>query len=185
MTNYITICCDGGSRGNPGPAAFGYIIYYNQRKIHIQNSHIQEQKGRDYFLESETITQGGKYLGHTTNNVAEWSGLLEALKYIFTQSDQIQKLFKSNEKEDKVIIQILLDSNLVIEQIQGNWKVKQEHLKPFFTQSLELIKQIPQKYNLANSSNHLTFEYYHIYREYNKISDTIVNDILDQNINNN
>lgn len=92
----IIIYTDGASRGNPGPASFGFTISDESRLLH----------------------QEGKYIGIATNNVAEYTGVYEALKFV-------------KDHYGKAILQIELyaDSKLVIEQLSGRFKVKSAHLK--------------------------------------------------------
>ncbi|MCX8009420.1 MAG: ribonuclease HI family protein, partial [Patescibacteria group bacterium] len=88
---------DGGSRGNPGPAAIGIVINYPNKKREII----------------------GKYIGVTTNNVAEYTAVLEGLRYLKTKPYR-------NE------IHIFLDSELVQRQLSGIYKVKHPILRPLF-----------------------------------------------------
>lgn len=94
----IIIFTDGASRGNPGHASYGFTI--------------SDDKGNKLHEE-------GKYIGVTTNNVAEYMGVLESLKY-------------TKEKFGHLPLEIELyaDSKLVIEQLAGRFKVKSAHLKP-------------------------------------------------------
>ncbi|MBU1031454.1 ribonuclease HI family protein [Patescibacteria group bacterium] len=94
----INIYTDGGSRGNPGHASYGFVVLDDNGKL---------------------IYEQGKYIGITTNNVAEYSGALEALKYV-----------KKNLAKENLSIELFADSRLVIEQLSGRFKVKSAHLKP-------------------------------------------------------
>lgn len=106
----IIIYTDGASRGNPGHASYGFTI----------------SDGNGSLLYEE-----GKYIGITTNNVAEYTGVLQALNYI-----------KKNFVNKKLEIELYADSKLVVEQLSGRYKVKSPHLKPIIDQikilSLEL-----------------------------------------------
>ncbi len=106
----LIIYTDGASRGNPGHASFGFTI--------------SDENGRLLYEE-------GKYIGVTTNNVAEYTGVLEALKYT-----------KKKFGNQKLEIELYADSKLVVEQLSGRYKVKSPHLKPIIEQikilSLEL-----------------------------------------------
>lgn len=94
----LIIFTDGASRGNPGPASYGFTI--------------ADEKGK-------LIYQEGKYIGITTNNVAEYSAVLEALKYV-----------KKNLAGSLTVnIELYADSKLVIEQLLGRYKIKSQHLK--------------------------------------------------------
>src|SRR6476661_1067470 len=86
---------DGGSRGNPGPAAYGVVI--------------RDPRG-------DIVARLKKYIGRTTNNVAEYYGLIAALDY--AQSNHIRAL------------RIESDSELLVKQMRGQYKVKSADLKP-------------------------------------------------------
>lgn len=94
----VIIYTDGASRGNPGPASYGFTISDENRNL----------------LYSE-----GKYIGVTTNNVAEYTAVYEALKYL-----------KKKYAGEKLNIELYADSKLVVEQLAGRFKVKSIHLKP-------------------------------------------------------
>lgn len=99
----LIIFTDGASRGNPGPASYGFTI--------------SDEKGKLLYEE-------GRYIGITTNNVAEYRAVLEALKYI-----------KNNLAKDyQVSMELYADSKLVIEQLSGRYKIKSLHLKQIFEQ---------------------------------------------------
>src|SRR3990167_7861741 len=97
----LIIYTDGASRGNPGQASYGFTISDELGKL------IHEQ---------------GEYIGITTNNVAEYSAVLEAFKYL-------KKKFNRNLK-----IELFADSRLVVEQLSGRFKIKNPNLKIFFDQ---------------------------------------------------
>lgn len=130
----LIIYCDGGARGNPGPAAYGFVIYNSTGK---------------------KIYEEGKFIGATTNNVAEYSAIHEALKYVFANNKVSQ-------------INFFLDSKLAVEQLSGRWKIKNENLRNFYFS----IKSLEQKIG-AN------FSYSHVPRERNKEADFLVNKALD------
>jgi ribonuclease HI len=135
----IKIFCDGGARGNPGPAAYGFVIYDNSNKI---------------------LFEEGRTIGDATNNVAEYSGIVAALKWISEQTSIIN--------HQPLTIKVFLDSQLATEQLSGRWKIKNENLRNlFFT-----IKQLEQQTG-ANIS------YSHVPREKNKEADRLVNRALD------
>jgi ribonuclease HI len=124
---------DGGSRGNPGPAAYGVVI--------------RDGKG-------EIVARLKKYIGQNTNNVAEYFGLIAALDY--AQNHSIRAL------------RVESDSELLVKQMRGQYKVKSEDLRPLF----ERAKKMSQ-----------SFEYFridHIYREQNRDADALVNQALDE-----
>ncbi len=130
----FSIYTDGGARGNPGPAATGIIIKDETNK---------------------TIATYGEYLGNTTNNVAEYSALISALKKAKTLGGT------------KVICHA--DSKLVIEQVSGRWKVKEPHLQTLVMEAYKLLQTFTGGYSLR-----------HIPREKNKEADAEVNKVLDQ-----
>lgn len=132
--NELTIFTDGGSRGNPGPAAYGYVITDDNKEI---------------------VREEGKAIGVNTNNVAEYSAILEALRWI-----------EQNAKTDK--ISFFMDSLLACQQLSGKWKIKSEHLRSMFY----TIKELEQKVEAP-------VIYSHVRREYNKEADKLVNLALD------
>lgn len=128
----INIFTDGGSRGNPGPSASGYVIMTTNEEI---------------------VDEGGEYLGITTNNQAEYQavklGLQEAIKF----------------KPDT--IHFFIDSELVVKQMNGEYKIKNRDLWPIHSD----IKKLAQQFK------HVDFT--HVRREKNKLADGQVNQILD------
>jgi ribonuclease HI len=150
MSN-IVLTCDGGSRQNPGPAASGYVIYTVSEKVYEPETLL------DPIKIGEPAIIGGKYLGIATNNQAEWQavalGLEEILAKFGTESE----------------VQVFLDSELVIRQISGQYKVKHPDLIPIHQKVKGLIKEFK------------SISFAHIYRKFNKEADAIVNRILDEN----
>lgn len=132
----LIIYTDGGSRGNPGKAAYGYVITDDTGKL---------------------LAEEGKYIGITTNNVAEYSGLLEALK----------KAKEISDSQPVDIIDCFLDSNLVVQQMNGKFRIKAHHLFPIIAEIRSLERQLPK------------LSYAHVYREKNKLADALVNKALD------
>ncbi len=155
--SYI-LFCDGGSRGNPGPSAAGWVIFETNTAL---NSPLIYPKNRDQAsaiansITSEPSFSSFKFLGNTTNNVAEWSGLIHGL----------EDILKLNSKPQDVLV--LLDSELVCKQVKGIYKVKQPHLIPLSRQ----VKSLAQKIG--------RFDIAHIFREDNKLADAMVNQCLD------
>lgn len=130
------IYTDGGSRGNPGEAAYGFVISDSRNNILIEQ---------------------GKKIGINTNNVAEYSGIMEALRWI-----------EQNSKIDAPTIVFFMDSKLACEQLSGRWKIKSENLRSlYFT-----IKTLEQKIGGK-------ITYSHVRREFNKEADRMVNLALD------
>lgn len=145
----LRIHTDGGARGNPGPAAVAVVI----EKVH----------GTQYTVHSKTelIKEFGKRIGESTNNVAEYSAVLEALKELKTQ---ISKL----KDEDTNDIQFYLDSNLVVQQLNGKFKVKD----PVLRELLFAVRLLEQ-----DIGGMITYSY--IPREQNAAADRLVNRALD------
>ena len=108
MTRRVIIEADGGSRGNPGPAGYGAVV--------------RDADTGELLAE----TSGG--LGTTTNNVAEYTGLIAGLR--------------AAVKEGAQCAEARLDSKLVVEQMSGRWQVKQPHLRPLVSEAAELSRQL-------------------------------------------
>lgn len=96
----LKIFTDGAARGNPGPAAIGVVIQDDTGKI---------------------IHQFGKRIGPTTNNIAEYMGVVEALKYLILNPT----IYKSKVRR----IDFFLDSKLVVNQLNGFYKIKNHSLR--------------------------------------------------------
>jgi ribonuclease HI len=109
-----SIYCDGGARGNPGPAASAFIVY---------DSHHQE------------IHRQGIYLGQSTNNQAEYTAVLTALQWLTDQ----RKTGTSIQ-----LVNFYLDSLLIVNQISGIFKVKDLKLKPLYYQIISLKNSMSQ-----------------------------------------
>ena len=123
---------DGGSRGNPGPAAFG--------------AYIEAADG--------TITQLKGFIPHSTNNVAEYNGLLAALRWA---------------AEHRVAhLHVRADSELLVKQMKGVYRVKNPGLIPLYEEARRLIRQVGA----------VTFE--HVRREFNKEADRLCNEAMDE-----
>lgn len=144
-TNRITIYCDGGSRGNPGPSAAAFVITKANLELKIKNSEFS------------------KFLGKATNNEAEYSAVIFALKKI--------KHLIGGEKAKKSEIEIKMDSELVVNQLNGKYKIKEKDLIPFF---IEI-------WNLKIDFNKIKFT--HVPREENKQADILVNKELNSQSN--
>jgi ribonuclease HI len=127
-----TLYADGGARGNPGPAASGAVLY-----------------GED----GEVLEEIGTFLGVTTNNVAEWTGLIEGLKAALARGiDEIA---------------IRLDSELVVRQLSGAYRVKHAGLIPLHAQAKALLRKFGR------------VDVRHVPRKENKAADAVVNRVLD------
>lgn len=133
MLDKITIFTDGGSRGNPGPAAGAYVLVDDNGK---------------------TVAGKGVFLGKTTNNVAEYTGMLEGIKAAQTMGVKEVKLFS--------------DSELMVKQIKGIYRVKSPHLKIIHTEIMQLLETFDK------------WQIKHVYRENNEDADKLANDAMDK-----
>jgi len=138
----IFINTDGGSRGNPGPAAIGVVFFDSEFNV---------------------IHNFKKTIGKATNNEAEYQAIIQALDILIRS-----KWFAENNISHKEVV-CRLDSQLVVEQINGNYKIKQDHLKLFIAQIRQMISEM-----------HLNISFVHIPREENKLADKLVNQALDE-----
>ena len=132
MPDKIIVYTDGGSRGNPGPAAAGFVL--------------TDEKGNQ-------LQAKGIFLGRKTNNEAEYSGLVKAL-------EAVKKL-----SAEQVII--FSDSELLVKQINGQYRVKSDNIRPLYQQANELLSQFKN------------WKIQHVLRDKNKIADGLVNQALD------
>ena len=128
----IVVNVDGGSRGNPGPAAIAAVA--------------TDPGGEELAERSETI-------GTATNNVAEYRALLLGVE-----------LAKELEADE---VEFVGDSKLIVEQVKGNWKVKQEHLRPLHTKAKDALRELP-KWSIR-----------HVKRDENTRADELLNEALD------
>jgi len=138
----LTIKCDGGARGNPGPAGIG--VYATGDDKHL-------------FSLSE-------YIGETTNNVAEYTAVIRSLEYIVTNQ------IKSET------IEFILDSELIVKQIKGQYKVKQPHLQKLHLSVRQLLQHLTS-HQLAHTIN-----FTHVKRDFNKEPDLLANQALDKHL---
>ena len=129
----ISIYTDGASRGNPGEAGAGFVIFNEQ---------------------NDEIATGSKFLGQCTNNVAEYQALILGLK----------EAGKTGNRQ----IRIFLDSQLIVRQIQGKYKVKNVGLKPLFSEVCRLLDQFD------------SFQISHVPRNLNKRADELANQGIDE-----
>lgn len=98
----LKIFTDGGARGNPGPAAIGVVMVDSSGKV---------------------LCELAKKIGATTNNVAEYQAVIEALQYLV----QNKSLYKSDIRTSE--LHFFLDSTLVVNQLNGLFKVKNQQLR--------------------------------------------------------
>jgi len=133
--NKLEVYVDGGSRGNPGPAAIGFIIGSKEYK---------------------------ELIGEATNNIAEYKAIIAALKKV--------KHLLGKEKLKNTEVIIYSDSDLVVNQLNGNYKILEK----------ELIFLFIEVWNLKIDFPYLKF--IHIDREQNKKADYLVNKALDNSL---
>ena len=131
--HYLIAHSDGGARGNPGPAGYGVVI--------------QDEAGRKVAALSQ-------YLGHQTNNFAEYQGLIAALEYAIEHGHKALK--------------VVSDSELLVRQIKGIYKVKNSTLQELHGRAKELIAQLDW------------FSIDHALREHNREADELANEAMDK-----
>ena len=124
---------DGGARGNPGPAGYGVAI--------------NDASGRP-------VAELSEYLGHHTNNYAEYQGLLAALRY--AAENQIKAL------------KVISDSELMVRQMKGIYKVRHPELRKLHDQAQQLVRRLEH------------FEIRHALREHNQTADRLANEAMDR-----
>ncbi|MFA6602653.1 MAG: ribonuclease HI family protein [Candidatus Shapirobacteria bacterium] len=131
----LYVYTDGGARGNPGPAGFGVVVKDESEKV---------------------IYAHPKFLGITTNNQAEYEGLLHALSWV-----------KSHLPPPSAV-HFFSDSELMVRQLTGLYKVKSPLLLPLYTQARTII-------------NDFSFPVYfhHVLRHLNKQADMLANQAMD------
>lgn len=132
------IYTDGGARGNPGPAACGFVVFKEGLK--------------------PALVKKGVYLGTLTNNQAEYWGVLHALQWFCPHKQEL----------GATSLEFRLDSELLVNQLRGTYKVKSPILRDLVMQvkRLERDARVPIIYN-------------HVPREQNKEADRLVNQALD------
>jgi probable phosphoglycerate mutase len=124
---------DGGARGNPGPSGYGVAI--------------QDAAGKP-------VAELSEYLGHHTNNYAEYQGLLAALRY-------------AAEKQIKAL-KVISDSELMVRQMKGIYKVRHPELRKLYDQAQQLVRGLEH------------FEIGHALREHNQTADRLANEAMDR-----
>jgi ribonuclease HI len=127
-----TLFADGGSRGNPGPAASGAVLLDANGAL---------------------LEEIGEYLGIATNNVAEWTALLLGLQAAANRG--IRRLA------------VRLDSELVVRQMRGEYRVKHADLQPLHRRAITLLRRF----------EHVDIR--HVPRKQNAVADRLVNSVLD------
>jgi ribonuclease HI len=126
------VMVDGAARGNPGEAGCGAVIYDENGVV---------------------VKQLSRYLGQTTNNVAEYEGLLMGL----------EAALQLGRKQ--IVVQS--DSELLVRQLNGQYRVKDEKLKVLFQRAMTLLRQFD------------SYRILHVGRELNKLADRLANQAID------
>lgn len=129
---------DGASRGNPGDAGIGILLVDEKDNV---------------------IKEISDYIGQTTNNIAEYTALVKALK------EALEMNFEG--------IEVISDSELMVKQINGEYQVKSEGLKPLYKEACELLKEFK------------IFTVRHVRREQNKEADKLANRGIDEALDEN
>jgi ribonuclease HI len=128
----VKLSTDGGARGNPGPAAYGYVL--------------EDEDGT-------VLAAHGERIGIATNNVAEYSALIAGLeKAIELGLDEVE---------------VVSDSELMVKQMRGEYRVKNEALQELWSRARRLAGQVG------------SVGYTAVRREHNKLADKLVNEALD------
>jgi probable phosphoglycerate mutase len=134
----ITAHCDGGSRGNPGPAGYGAVI--------------EDANG-------QVLARLSEFLGMQTNNYAEYSGLLGVLKWAL--------------EHGHTRLKVVSDSELMVKQMQGKYKVGSPVLRPLWEEARALTRKLER------------FEIGHTLRGGNKEADKLANEAMDKGMRKN
>jgi ribonuclease HI len=129
----VIVNVDGGSRGNPGPAAIAAVVI--------------DPAG-------EILAERAERIGEATNNVAEYRALLLGI-------DLANQLGADQ-------VEFVGDSMLIVEQVRGNWRVKQEHLRPLHAEVTEALRDLG------------SWSIRHVRRGENERADELLNDALDR-----
>ncbi|HZL27482.1 MAG TPA: ribonuclease HI family protein [Acidobacteriaceae bacterium] len=131
--HWINAHCDGGARGNPGPAGYGALI---------QDDH------------GNVLAELSEFLGHKTNNFAEYSGLLGCLQWALDHGHKQ--------------LRVVSDSELMVKQIQGKYKVNSPDLRPLWEEARRRIAKLDG------------FQISHALRHKNKDADRLANEAMDR-----
>ncbi|HLI76304.1 MAG TPA: ribonuclease HI family protein [Acidobacteriaceae bacterium] len=130
---WVLAHCDGGARGNPGPAGFGAVV--------VDDAGVP-------------LAELSEFLGFRTNNFAEYSGLLAVLAWALEHGHRK--------------LRVISDSELMVKQIQGKYKVNSPDLKPLHEEARRRIGQLAG------------FEIHHALRHKNKVADQLANEAMDR-----
>lgn len=130
----FTLYADGASRHNPGPSGAGAALV---------------------DAEGNVVAELMRFLGDTTNNVAEYTALILGLE--------------EARRRGIVALDIRMDSRLVVEQMRGNWKIKHPNMVPLAARAIRLLSEFPGGVDIR-----------HIPREENTIADVLSNRAIDE-----
>ena len=133
----VTVHVDGGARGNPGPAGAGVVIAD--------------------AADGVVMYEAGLFLGHATNNVAEYKGMLHGL--------EMARALKAQQ------VEIVSDSELLVRQMNGQYKVRNARLLPLYQQGKSL------------AAGFKACSFRHVRRQQNVLADALVNRALDEKKN--
>ncbi|SOB84428.1 bifunctional RNase H/acid phosphatase [Streptomyces sp. 1331.2] len=133
MAARFIVEADGGSRGNPGPAGYGAVV-------------------RDGDT-GQIVAEAAEFIGHATNNVAEYKGLIAGLK-------------AARELDPDASVDVRMDSKLVVEQMSGRWKIKHPDMQPLAAEARAVLPR-----------GRVTYTW--IPRERNKDADRLANEAMD------
>ena len=128
----VKLFTDGGARGNPGPAAYGFVL--------------EDADGA-------VLAAHGEKIGIATNNVAEYTALIEGLRKAIELG--------------LPVVEVVSDSQLMVKQMTGEYKVKNEGLRELWEEASRLARQVPS----------LTYRW--VRREHNELADRLLNEALD------
>lgn len=131
--NYLIAHTDGGARGNPGPAGYGVVIHDSS---------------------GNKVAGLSRFLGHQTNNFAEYQALIASLEYALQHGHPALK--------------VISDSELVVRQVKGIYKVKEPTLRDLHARVRELISKLDW------------FEIEHVLRGHNREADRLANEAMDK-----
>jgi ribonuclease H / adenosylcobalamin/alpha-ribazole phosphatase len=128
----VKLFTDGGARGNPGPAAYGYVLEAPDGSV---------------------LAAHGEKIGIATNNVAEYSALIAGLEKAIDLG--------------LPVVEVVSDSQLMVKQMTGEYKVKNEALQGLWQEASRLARKIPS----------VSYEW--VRREHNELADRLLNEALD------
>jgi ribonuclease HI len=131
--HYLTAHVDGGARGNPGPAGYGVVLV--------------DEAGTP-------VAELSQYLGHQTNNFAEYSGLIAALRYAVENGHRA--------------LEVVADSELMVKQMNGLYKVRAPQLMDLYQQARTLARKLEW------------FRIRHVRRAHNSAADELANRAMDR-----